>query len=91
MPERLRADLSLSEVARLLGMKVDDLLPHMKDLQENRGFPSPEPLTGRFDPEAIERWRRLRNSALFPELEKPKLAKQSGSIDSIRKRLEAAL
>jgi hypothetical protein len=33
-----------------------------------RGFPPPDPDTGMYDLEAVDRWRRLRNRALFPEL-----------------------
>jgi len=33
-----------------------------------RGFPAPDPTTGMFDLEAIDRWRKARNRKLFPEI-----------------------
>ncbi|BCM83815.1 hypothetical protein [Methylobacterium indicum] len=33
-----------------------------------RGFPRPDPDTGMYDLEAIDRWRHLRHPSLFPEL-----------------------
>lgn len=33
-----------------------------------RGFPRPDPDTGMYDLDAIDRWRHLRHPALFPEL-----------------------
>ncbi|GGC90831.1 hypothetical protein GCM10010994_55780 [Chelatococcus reniformis] len=33
-----------------------------------RGFPAPDPTTGMFDLEAIDRWRHARHLRLFPEL-----------------------
>jgi hypothetical protein len=40
------------------------LLPELN----RRGFPSPDPTTGRYCVEAVDRWRRRRHPQLFPEL-----------------------
>ena len=73
-------DLTASEVAQALGWpKADDFLRHLESYIA-RGFPSPDPLTGRFDPAAFERWRRLRNSRLFPELTPTPLARDAASV-----------
>lgn len=76
----VQADITLAEVARRLGMRTDECRPKMPELYA-RGFPRPDPTNHRFDPEAVERWRRLRNEQLFPELSTPKLAKDASSIN----------
>ena len=85
MADRVPADLTLREVARRLGLSVDEFRKHAGDLA-SRGFPSPDPLTKRYDPEAVERWRRLRNANLFPELTAASVAKHAGFVD-LKKRL----
>lgn len=69
--ETLMPDLKLTTVARLLGHASErDLTQHLKGYVD-RGMPAPDPLTGRIDPVAFERWRRLRTPHLFPELSAP--------------------
>lgn len=80
MGSRVPADLTQREVARRLGMGVEDFRKHAPDLA-GRGFPSPDPLTGRYDPEAVERWRRLRNANLFPELTTATVAKPASVVN----------
>lgn len=77
---KIPADITLAEVARRLGLKTEDCRGKLPDLYA-RGFPQPDPVTYRFDPEAVERWRRLRNPGLFPELSRPQLAKDAKSIN----------
>ena len=67
----LEPDLKLTAVARLLGFK-SERGPCLR-LSEffARGMPAPDKITGRIDPGAFERWRRLRAPHLFPELSAP--------------------
>lgn len=64
----LMPDLKLTTVARLLGYASERDLSRRLDDYLARGMPAPDPLTGRVDPVAFERWRRLRAPHLFPEL-----------------------
>lgn len=67
----LQPDLKLTTVARLLGFGSErELSLRLADLLA-RGMPEPDPITGRIDPVAFERWRRLRTPHLFPELSAP--------------------
>lgn len=61
-------DLPLSAVARALGYDSSDAFRERLPEYLKRGFPAPDFMTGRVDPEAFERWRRLRSPHLFPEL-----------------------
>lgn len=67
----VESDLAPREVARRLGLDETRFANILSTLIRSRRFPAPDPDTGRFDPEAVERWRRLRNSHLFPELTTP--------------------
>ena len=67
----IESDLSAREVARRMGVDETRFADMLPGLIRSRRFPAPDPDTGRFDPEAVERWRRLRNSHLFPELTAP--------------------
>lgn len=87
MASRVPADITLSEAARRLGLKPPAFRDIVADLYAD-GFPRPDKRTGRFDPEAVERWRRQRNPHLFPELSTPKLAKDASSIN-VMERLKA--
>lgn len=80
MSIRVPADITLSEAARRLGMKPDAFRAAMPQLSV-RGFPAPDPLTSRFDPEAVERWRRQRNQHLFPELSTVRVAKDASAVN----------
>jgi hypothetical protein len=62
-----RGDVPPSIVARLLGLSAADferLLPELT----HRNFPKPDPTTGHFCIEAVDRWRFGRYPALFPML-----------------------
>lgn len=77
---QLTTDLTLATVARLLGFEsAREFLPHLAEY-EARGFPKPDPITGRVDPEAFERWRRLRSPHLFPELTAPPSARDPRQV-----------
>ncbi len=54
-------------VAELLGLTGAEFEAHRAALRE-RGFPEPDPTTGRYCVEAVDRWRLRRYSRLFPEL-----------------------
>lgn len=56
-PEKVARRLHLSET------KFRDCLPRLLA----RGFPMPDPDTGMYDLEAVDRWRHRRHPALFPE------------------------
>jgi hypothetical protein len=65
IPER--GDVHASTIARLLDLTLADfehLLPQLR----SRGFPQADPTTGRYCIEAVDRWRKLRYPAQFPEL-----------------------
>lgn len=57
-------DVPAGEAAKRLGMSVaefNETLPRLL----GRGFPAPDPDTGRFDLTAIDRWCDARHSHLF--------------------------
>ena len=54
-------------VAELLGLSLTDFKARQPALRE-RGFPEPDPTTGLYCIEAVDRWRLRRHSNLFPEL-----------------------
>ena len=66
----LDPDLTPAEAARSRGLAGADALGPALSAYRARGYavPSADPVTGRFDPVAWERFRRLRNAHLFPEL-----------------------
>jgi hypothetical protein len=60
-------DVPPALAARRLGLSIEAfnlILPKLLD----RGFPPPDEDTGMYGLEAIDRWRKLRNRRLFPEL-----------------------
>jgi hypothetical protein len=65
IPER--GDVAVPLVAKLLGMSPDEFALWRSDL-ERRGFPEPDPTTGLYCIEAVDRWRLRRYPKLFPEL-----------------------
>lgn len=82
---RLVSDLTPGEVAAALGWESakafnDRLADYLK-----RGFPPPDPMTGRFDPEAVERWRRKRSPHLFPELTAAPAARNAADLAAERR------
>jgi ABC-type glycerol-3-phosphate transport system substrate-binding protein len=50
--------------ARRLGISVNDFKERI-DAFEKAGFPSPDPVTGHYDIEAIDRYIEARNPKLF--------------------------
>jgi hypothetical protein len=68
-PRRIpsRGDVTASLVAELLGLSVSDFEVRRAALRE-RGFPEPDPTTGLYCIEAVDRWRLRRHPRLFPEL-----------------------
>jgi hypothetical protein len=65
IPER--GDVAVPLVAKLLGMSPEEFALWRSDL-ERRGFPEPDPTTGLYCIEAVDRWRLRRYPKLFPEL-----------------------
>lgn len=57
-PEKVARRMHLSEA------QFRDCLPRLLA----RGFPMPDPDTGMYDLEAVDRWRHRRHASLFPEL-----------------------
>lgn len=70
----LRPDLTFATVARLLGYESARDFEARLTHYLGRGFPPPDPDTKRIDPDAFERWRRLRARHLYPELTAPTTA-----------------
>jgi hypothetical protein len=68
-PRRIpaRGDIAASLVAELLGLSLTDFEARQSALRE-RGFPEPDPTTGLYCIEALDRWRMGRHARLFPEL-----------------------
>ncbi len=68
-PRRIpvRGDVTASAVAELLGLSPSDFAARGPILRE-RGFPEPDPTTGLYCIEAVDRWRLRRHPRLFPEL-----------------------
>ena len=62
-----RGDVPEWAVAQVLGLTVADFQARTAKLRD-RGFPEPDPTTGLYCIEAVDRWRLRRHAALFPEL-----------------------
>lgn len=81
----LISDLTAAEVAAALGWEsARSFLEHLGDYMK-RGFPAPDPMTGRFDPEAVERWRRSRSPHLFPDLTTAPTARNAQALAAERR------
>jgi hypothetical protein len=80
-PRRIpnRGDVVPSAVAELLGLSLADFNSRAAALRE-RGFPEPDPTTGLYCIEAVERWRLLRHPQLFPELTTAPGAAHAGAV-----------
>ena len=63
----VRGDVTPSVVAELLGLSLSDFKERLPLLRE-RSFPEPDPTTGLYCIEAVDRWRLRRHPKLFPEL-----------------------
>jgi hypothetical protein len=68
-PRRIpqRGDVAAGIVAELLGLSLPDFEARCP-LLHDRGFPEPDPTTGLYCVEAVDRWRLRRHPKLFPEL-----------------------
>jgi hypothetical protein len=75
----LRGDVSATVVAQLLGLSTTEFESALVRLRDRR-FPEPDPTTGLFCIEAVERWRLLRHPQLFPELTAAPTAAHAGTI-----------
>ena len=86
-PRRIpaRGDVSASSVAELLGLSVSDFEARWPVLR-TRGFPEPDPTTGLFCIEAVDRWRLRRHAQLFPELTAPPAAAHADAVFNDRMR-----
>ena len=85
-PRRIpaRGDVATSVVvAELLGLSVSEFEARRPELRE-RGFPEPDPTTGLFCIEAVDRWRLRRHARLFPELTTAPAAAHAEAVFSER-------
>lgn len=57
-------DAPVTKAARKLGLTLEQFRVKLPELYE-RGFPRPDPTTGMFDLEAIDRWQSNRHPHLF--------------------------
>jgi hypothetical protein len=80
-PRRIpaRGDVSTSAVAELLGLSAPDFEARRTALHD-RGFPEPDPTTGLYCIEAVDRWRLRRHPRLFPELTAAPMAAHAGTV-----------
>jgi hypothetical protein len=80
-----RGDVPPAAAAQRLGMSLADFEVHRGEL-ERRGFPDPDPTTGRYCIEAVDRWRLRRFPRLFPELTASPVAVDAGAVFEQRMR-----
>ncbi|MCJ2084335.1 hypothetical protein [Methylobacterium sp. J-090] len=73
-----------SAAARRLGLTLAEF-EKVSERLYGRGFPRPDPDTHRFDLDAIDQWRRLRNASLFG-LAAPSAARDANDV--VRERVE---
>jgi hypothetical protein len=59
-------DVPITKAARHLGLTIDQFRAKLPELYR-RNFPSPDPTTGMFDLEAIDRWQDARNPQIFSQ------------------------
>jgi hypothetical protein len=87
-PRRIpvRGDVAPALVAELLGLSLADFKARLETLRA-RKFPDPDPTTGLYCIEPVERWRLLRHPQLFPELTAAPTAAHAGAVfdDRIRR------
>lgn len=67
--------------ARRLWLSLDEFNEQLPQLLE-RGFPRADPVTGNYDLDAIDAWRRKRNPQLFPDaaLTPQRMARHAGDV-----------
>lgn len=75
-------DVPPKAVAQRLGVteqRLAEILPALL----RRGFPRPDPVTGNYCIEAVDRWRLLRHAELFPDFHHPgRLTSTAGAMDA---------
>jgi hypothetical protein len=74
-----RGDVAPALVAELLGLSLAEFIARLDTLRA-RKFPDPDPTTGLYCIEAVERWRLLRHPQLFPELTAAPTAAHAGAV-----------
>jgi len=80
-------DVPAPIAARRLGLtetKFNELYPRLRA----GGFPAPDDVTGNYDLDAIDEWRKRRNPHLFNLSPAPPMAKNADDV--IRERLKRA-
>lgn len=75
-----RGDVPERVVAQLLGLTEAEFRAKRGELARRR-FPEPDPTTGLYCIEAVDRWRLLRNQHLFSELTPKAEARDASTID----------
>jgi hypothetical protein len=80
-PKRVpdKGDVPAAVVAARLGLSIGDFDTRRAALTE-RGFPDPDPTTGLWCMEAVDRWRLRRHSQLFPELRNDPIAVDAATV-----------
>jgi len=80
-PRRIpaRGDVTAAAVAELLGLSLSNFEERLSLLRE-RNFPEPDPTTGLYCIEAVDRWRLRRHPTLFPELTTAPAAAHAGAV-----------
>ena len=81
----LRGDFAAAAVAELLGLSLADFEARRPALRE-RDFPEPDPTTGLYCIEAVDRWRLRRHPRLFPELTTAPTAAHADAVFAERMR-----
>jgi hypothetical protein len=86
-PRRIpaRGDVAVIAVAELLGLTLTEFEAQRTELAA-RDFPEPDPTTGLYCIEAVDRWRLRRHPRLFPELTAAPAAAQAGAVFADRMR-----
>jgi hypothetical protein len=86
-PARIPAhgDVMPAAVAQRLGLALADFEARRQELHK-RGFPEPDPTTGLYAIEAVDRWRLLRFPKLFPELTASPVAVNAAAVFDQRMR-----
>jgi hypothetical protein len=81
----LRGDVTAAAVAELLGLSLSDFEARQPALRQ-REFPEPDPTTGKYCIEAVDKWRLRRYPHLFPELTSAPTAAHADSVFNDRMR-----
>jgi hypothetical protein len=86
-PRRIpsRGDVESALVAELLGLSLTEFKARLEGLRA-RKFPDPDPSTGLYCIEAVDRWRLRRHPNLFPELTTASTAAHAGAVFDERMR-----